>query len=260
VSDFEHLINACDLGLFAQIASQSTDEDKRSLLACQLAVRELSAGYTYLEIGSHLGGSIQPHLADPRCGRIYSIDKRPRKQADARGFDWVYENNSTDRMLENLRKVSPDLSKLTTIDGDSRSIDRSRINEKVDLCFIDGEHTDEAAIADFEFCRSVLAESGAIVFHDAQITYNGIADCIELLKADGVSFKAYVLPHVVFVVEIGEFPMHRHPRIADRLVENQLSFLFALQDNDRYRRFATRFPFGLIRRTLVRAKGGNVSR
>jgi len=259
MSDFEALIRDQDLDLFSMIASQSTDEDKRSLLASQLAVRELRDSYAYLEIGSHLGGSIQPHLADPRCRSIYSIDKRPRKQPDARGFDWVYENNSTERMLENLRGVSGDLSKLTTIDGESRTIDPSRISEKVDLCFIDGEHTDEAAIADFEFCRSVLAENGAIIFHDAQITYNGIAECLETLRAERVGFKAYVLPHVVFVVEIGDLPLHRNPKIADRLVENQLSFLFALQDNDRYRRFATRFPFGLIRRMLVRAKGGNVS-
>jgi len=259
VSDFEHLINSCDLTLFERIASQSTDEDKRSLLACQLAVREMRTSYTYLEIGSHLGGSIQPHLLDPNCTRIYSIDKRPRKQPDARGFDWVYENNSTERMLQNLREVKSDVAKLTTIDGDSRTIDPLRIEEKVDLCFIDGEHTDEAAISDFDFCRNVLAENGAIIFHDAQITYNGIATCLEKLRAQDVPFRAYVLPHVVFVVEIGDFPMHRHAKIADRLVENQLSFLFALQDNDRYRRFATRFPFGLLRRVVVRAKGGNVS-
>lgn len=260
MSDFEGLINSCDLALFSRIASQSTDEDKRSLLACQLAVRDLSPSYTYMEIGSHLGGSIQPHLADPRCGRIYSIDKRPKKQPDARGFDWVYENNSTERMLENLRQVHADLAKLTAIDGDSRTVDPTRIVEKIDLCFIDGEHTDGAAIADFEFCRSVLAENGAIIFHDAQITYNGIAACLNKLTTQNVTFKAYVLPHVVFVVEIGDFPLHRHPKIADRLVENQLSFLFALQDNDRYRRFATRFPFGLVRRALVRMRGGNVSR
>src|SRR2546423_2772732 len=117
MSGFQTQINSCDLDLFSNIESQSTDEDKRSLLVCQLAVRELRPGYTYLEIGSHLGGSIQQHLLDPRCTRIYSIDKRSRSQPDARGIDWVYENNSTARMLEKLKQIG-DASKIITLDGD----------------------------------------------------------------------------------------------------------------------------------------------
>jgi hypothetical protein len=259
MSDFERLINSADLELFSTIPSQSTDEDKRSLLACQAAVRELRAGYNYLEIGSHLGGSLQPHLLDPQCTQIYSIDKRPRSQPDARGYDWVYENNSTARMLENLRKVSDDVSKITTIDGDSRAIDPALIEERIDLCFIDGEHTDDAAVADFEFCLKVLSESGVIMFHDSQITYMGIGECLRSLAERSISYRAYVLPHVVFVIEIGDLRLHTHPAVASLLVESGKSFLFALQDNDRYRRFATRFPFGAVRRLLVKLRGGNVS-
>jgi predicted O-methyltransferase YrrM len=176
MSDFERAITDLDLDLFSKIDSQSTNNDKQSFLAIQLAVRKLRPGYKYLEIGSYLGGSIQPHLLDDQCARIYSIDKRPEKQPDARGFDYTYLNNSTQRMLEKLSTVSAEgLDKITTIDGDSRSISPSEINEKVDLCFIDGEHTDEAVLSDFNFCLEVLNESGCIAFHDAQITYTGIA-------------------------------------------------------------------------------------
>jgi len=97
--DFENAIAGLDISLFSAIESQSTDDDKRSLLACQLAVRELRDPYIYLEIGSYIGGSIQPYLLDPRCKRIYSIDKRPAKQPDERGIDYIYENNSTARMM-----------------------------------------------------------------------------------------------------------------------------------------------------------------
>lgn len=93
--NFEQAINELDLRLFEKIPSQTTDPDKGSLLACELAVREIKPDYNYLEIGSYLGGSIQPHLLDDKCGRIYSIDKRPVSQPDARGYDWVYQNNST---------------------------------------------------------------------------------------------------------------------------------------------------------------------
>ena len=107
MSTFEQAIAALDLKLFEKIESQSTEPDKQSLLALQSAVRELRPGYRYLEIGSYLGGSIQPHLLDDKCGHIYSLDKRPLQQPDARGFDYRYLNNSTERMLENLRSVAP---------------------------------------------------------------------------------------------------------------------------------------------------------
>lgn len=259
MTDFETCLSHLDLRLFEKIPSQSTDHDKQSLLACQLAVRELAPGYTYLEIGSYLGGSIQPHLLDPVCQRIYSLDKRPYSQPDARGFDWIYQNNSTARMMELLGEVLPDTSKIITIDGDTKSIDLSQVTERVDLCFIDGEHTDEAVLSDFKFCLGVLKDNGAIVFHDAQITYNGIAACIEHLQHSGVKFTAYALPNIVFAIEIGEFPLHKHAKIAERLRDNYHSYLFSLRDNDKYRRFATRFPFGAMRRFMMKVRGRNAS-
>src|SRR5437868_8479629 len=114
MTDFDNAIQNLDLQLFEKIASQSTDEDKQSLLAVQAAVREIAGEYNYLEIGSYIGGSIQPHLLDPRCRRIYSIDKRPHSQPDARGFDFIYQNNSTARMMEMLAGVSEDRKKITT--------------------------------------------------------------------------------------------------------------------------------------------------
>ncbi len=260
MSDFETSINSLDLGLFQRIPSQSTEMDKASLLAIQAAVRELVPKYRYLEIGSYLGGSIQPHLLDPRCRRIYSIDKRPPQQPDARGYDWRYENNSTERMLAKLRDVAEDLSKIVTIDGDTRDVAVENVSEPVDLCFIDGEHTDIAAIADFKFCLDILEDNGAIVFHDAHIVYNGIADVLTMLRDAGKSFNAYVLPHTVFVVEIGDFPVRENHHVARLAADNSHSYLFALRDNDQFRRFANRFPFGLMRRLITKVRAGNVSK
>jgi len=252
--EFDNAITELDLRLFQTIESQSTDLDKQSLLACELAVREIAPNYNYLEIGSHLGGSIQPHLLDPRCRQIYSIDKRPPSQPDARGFDFVYENNSTRRMMELLSRVAENTEKITTIDGDTKTISPDSIRDRIQLCFVDGEHTDEAVVTDFNFCLRVLDEGGAIVFHDAQITYNGIAACIRTLEEKNIEFRAYVLPHIVFVVEIGDFPLHKNKAIAERLRDNYVSYLFSLQDNDIYRRFATRFPFGLLRRIVSKIR------
>src|SRR6185295_1456922 len=116
-------IETLDLTLFENIESQTSDLDKRSLLACELAVRSLRDSYVYLEIGSHLGGSLQPYVVDEKCERIFSIDKRPPLQPDERGLNYKYENNSTARMLENLKKVSnAGLEKITCIDDDAANI------------------------------------------------------------------------------------------------------------------------------------------
>lgn len=261
MNDFEQSISALDLRLFEKISSQSSDGDKGSLLAIQLATRELRPNYKYLEIGSYLGGSLQPYLLDDRCERIYSIDKRPASQPDERKIEYRYLNNSTERMMENLRGVSEErLAKIVTIDGDTREIGPESVPDKIDVCFIDGEHTDAAVMADFQFCLDKLnAAGGVILFHDSQIIYNGLARCIEHLKTIGKDFRAYILPHVVFVIEIGDFPLHRHPQIAKRLINNHEAYLFSLQDNDYYREFTNKMPFRLVRNFMSRMKKGNVS-
>ena len=247
--------------MFEQIQSQSTELDKQSLLACQSATRALVGNYNYLEIGSYLGGSIQPHLLDERCAKIYSIDKRPALQPDERGIDYAYENNSTARMLAGLKEIAPDnIGKINTIDGDTGEIKADVIKDEIQLCFIDGEHTDGAVLRDFKFCLDALAPAGAVIFHDAQITYNGIADCLDHLRRKSIEFRAYVLPHIVFVIEIGDFPLHKNPKILERLIDNHHSYLFSLQNNDNFRRFANRFPFRQYRNFVAKIKKANVSR
>ena len=258
MSNFEEKISNLDLSLFEKIQSQSVDEDKQSLLACQFAVRELVPDYNYLEIGSYLGGSIQPHLLDDKCAKIYSIDKRPLNQPDERGVEYTYLNNSTERMLEHLADVAPDkMDKITTIDGDTGEIGADEVKDKIQLCFIDGEHTDYAALRDFKFCLDVLDENGAILFHDAVIIYNGIADCIKFLREKNIKFRAYNLPAIVFAIEIGDFPLHKSPPILERLLNNHEAYIFSLQYNDHYRQFANKTPFRMYRKFITKWKGFN---
>lgn len=260
MNNFEELISNLDLKLFEKITSQSTEHDKQSFLACQLATRKLYPNYNYLEIGSYLGGSIQPHLLDDKCARIYSIDKRPLSQPDERGIDYTYQNNSTARMIEKLKTVAPEkIDKITTIDGDTREISPEQVKDKIQFCFIDGEHTDKAVFSDFRFCLEVLDANGAIAFHDAQITYNGIADCVKYLEENSIDFRAYSLPSIVFVIEIGNFPLHQSPVILERLINNHQSYLFSLQNNDVYRQFANKKPFKFYRRIITRLTGAHIS-
>jgi Methyltransferase domain len=257
----EQRLAELDLALFGDVPSQSTDNDKRSLLACQLAVRSLRPGYRYLEIGSYLGGSIQPHLIDPECSRMFSIDKRPASQPDSRGLRWKYPSNTTERMIDALRDAGSEafLQKLTCIEGEVREINRGRIEGPIDLCFVDGEHTDEALVADFEFCLDILEDGGAIVCHDSQIVYMGLSYELERMRSEGIAFHAYNLPDTLLVVEVGDFPLHRHDAISRLLLDNHVGYLASLRMNDEFREFANRPVLRHLRAMRAALSRENVS-
>ena len=257
--NFENLLTSLDLKLFETITSQSTENDKKSFLACQLATHSLLSSYKYLEIGSYLGGSIQPHLLDDMCIKIFSIDKRPRVQPDERGVNFTYLNNSTQRMMELLKKVSVDgLNKIVTIDGDTKKLTTDIITEKVNFCFIDGEHTDEAVFSDFQFCFRCLSPTGLIMFHDASIIYNGLRKVICYLQENKINFYAYNLPDVVFVIEIGNYPLHENPVISNMLFNNHIGYLASLESNDMYRQFANKPLFKKYRNLIAKKRNENI--
>lgn len=253
MTGFDCAIADLDVHLFDAIDTQASAHDRRSLLACQVGMRDAVGEYTYLEIGSYLGGSLQPHVLDPRCTHITSIDARPPVQPDARGVDFAYEHNSTARMMDGLRRLSPDgAEKITCIEADTSEIDGETIAPRPNLCFIDGEHTDRAVVRDFAFCRAVLAPNGAIVFHDAQVIYSGLTEIIRTLERAQVRFRAYNLPDVVFVIAFDACALHETPAIRELLIDNHVGYLASLAANAHYRRFANRPVFQLIRRVRRR--------
>ena len=65
------------------------------------------------------------------------------------------------------------------------------------------------------------------------------------------------MPNIVFVIEMGDFPLHRHPSISERLANNHGSFIYSLQANDYYRQFANKAPFRLYRKLVTKWKGLN---
>lgn len=201
-------IDTLDPAVFDRLPSQTTGDDRRSLLAVQRAVARHFGTYCYLEIGSHLGGSIQPHLLDPRCRRIYSIDPRPECQPDNRGFQCHYPDNSTTRMLNNLRELAPDrVDRIATFDLASTAVDTRRITERPNLCFIDGEHTTAAVLADADFCLRVGTPDSAIVFHDAPVVWRAVRRVLRQLKRRGTDAEALVLGGTVLAIALGASPL-----------------------------------------------------
>ena len=204
MADYSNRIQSLDLNLFDAILSETNGEEKRSLLLLQRSVRE-SGKYVYLEIGSHLGGTIQPHYIDPECKLIYSIDKRPLVQPDGRGCDYKYSENSTTRMLDNLHKAFPSMTKqLVTFDVDAANVDTSLIKEKPVLCFIDGQHTDDAVFSDFEFCLKVCQPDAIIAFHDAWIVVRGLQRIKKTLIGNSIRFEPIMLGGSIYAILLND--------------------------------------------------------
>jgi len=201
MADVDERITALDLSLFDGVSTQTYPEDRSSLLLLQRCLRR-SGDYIYVEIGSHLGGTLQPHLVDSRCTLIYSIDKRPLALPDEYAGAVHYPGNSTQRMLDGLREAFPESSieKIRTFDSDSRDLNPKEFSQAPDFCFIDAEHTDKAVVADFGLCLSICKPDGVIAFHDAAIILGGLGRIRRQLRKSGLRFQHLLLPRHVYVI------------------------------------------------------------
>lgn len=249
---FERKLSELDLSLFSAIGSQTSELDRKALLALQAAVREKRGGYCYLEIGSYLGGTLQPHLMDSECRQIYSIDSRVDSQPDNRGKRYSYQGISAEQMMAKLREIDAEAAeKVTTFESDASKIDHSRFKVRPDFCFIDGEHTDTAVTADFDFCLSVIQGNGVIAFHDAGIVPNAISQIVRKLESLGKPFHAYLLAGEIFVIELGKVDHHQHPAVVSLLAHNAATALPLLTSyfelNQRKDSFAAKLKSKLIR-------------
>ena len=199
---------------FRHIESESNSHDRRSWLALQRAIRP--GGYAYLEIGSHLGGSMQQHVIDPLCERIYSIDPRPHVVPDDRGFEFEYEGNSTARMMSNLTALTPlAKSKIVTFDSDARDVPMETLEPKPSLCFIDGQHTKDAVVSDFASCLRAVSDGGTICFHDVNVIWPALFQVEFMLQATGTAHTLRKLPGTMFAVMLDGCTAMSDPYIHD---------------------------------------------
>jgi hypothetical protein len=207
-------VESLDVRLFDFVESQTSAKDRRSLLALHAAV---AAGgpFTYLELGSFRGGSLQAVVADPRCERIVSIDPRPQATLDEGGATNIYADNSTQGMLENLTPIpDAEIGKIQTVEAESREIDPESL-PAIDFCFIDGEHTNDAALRDARLCiRALRGGKGVIAFHDRGLTSKAIRQFVREVPGPRVAFP---LPDVLYVVEIGSSRLLDTPWVREAL-------------------------------------------
>lgn len=220
-----NFLEILDTSVFDNITSETNKEDRLSLLALQRSISKITGTYAYLEIGSHLGGSIQPHLLHMSCECIISIDPRPLQQPDDRknGFIAYYDENSTERMINNLSELdSSAVKKVITIEKASWEINKNEFKEVPDLALIDGEHTYKAVVSDFKFCKSVVNPKGVIYFHDYHHIHKAITDICRTLKNDGVFHIPVKLGGSIFAI------------FFDRRIIESDSYLLSLYHKNKY--------------------------
>jgi hypothetical protein len=214
--DIASRVHDLDTGLFDSILAQTSRGDKRALLALQEATARRYGLFVYLEIGSYLGGSLQAVVQDPRCAGIISIDPRPDAPPDKRTGTWPYADNTTAHMIELLRELpGADLSKLATLEVGTDALTPDALPARPHYCFVDGEHTDEAALRDARFCADALGGRGVIAFHDDNVVRDGIEAFLH--EAWGDVSMAVAFPGSVFAAELGSAGILRSP-VVDRAI------------------------------------------
>jgi hypothetical protein len=236
-------IDQQDLSLFKTVESQTSEDDRRSFLALHSAFRQWKGGkFTFLEIGSFKGGSLQSYVADPACTKVISIDPRPKWVPDAREKGGDYSHVTTQHMLDLLAKVpGADVKKVIPIEKGTESLKQSELPFQPDFCFIDGEHTDTAMLRDARFCLNAVAPDSALAFHDGDIIYLGLDAFIHELQASGREFRAYNLPSSVFVIELGKCRLSQFEPLCSWRDQNYKGYLYALVRNDVFRTTAREY-------------------
>ena len=201
---YTDLIERCDTSIFL-IKSQSLDGDRKSLLDIQNIVRNNVDKYVYLEVGSHLGGTLVPHLLDPSCSSVISVDPRPSSQPDERGQIFEYDGNSTNRMVDGLSKVIPrsGMLKLKTFDLDVSDLSSEALGVKANFIFIDAEHTNQACFRDFLAVLNHSVCDCIVAFHDADLIYDALLNIETLMKHEDRKFSAFYLKDTIYVIGFG---------------------------------------------------------
>ena len=199
-----------DVSVFRWVLSQMSDPDRQALLSIIEALCGVNKTYSYLEIGSYLGGSLQPHVLDARCAHIYSIDPRLFQLPDERfPSGYQYEGNTTEHMLSLLSAIpGADIAKIQSFETSISDLDANSIPANIDFAFIDGEHTNAAVERDFEAVRRYLAQASIVAFHDCFFTPIAILRIARRLRRSGEAHRALYLPNSdVVAIVFGSEPL-----------------------------------------------------
>ena len=195
-------VNALDIGIF-RVPTAASANDRRSLLQIQSCVRDKP--YCYIEVGSELGGSLVPHLADPQCTLALSIDPRVSSQADERAETIHYPTDGEEGMIATLTESlgTQSLQKLKIFRCDASQLSLNDMPSRPRLALIDAEHTNTSCFSDAVSMLHLLDRDAIISFHDANLITDAIQNFEIMLRYLAVSFQTVFLPDCVAAIGIG---------------------------------------------------------
>ena len=172
------------------IPSQTTPADKVFLLASIALVKQRTNGFSYLEIGSYLGGSLVPFLRDTSCKLVVSVDERERTLEDERNAQYSYLGISQQTMIDKLHACGVPTDKLIAHDGSIETFVNTT-NTLFDIAFIDGEHTDIACFRDFLWSFPMMRPDSVVLFHDRTLIHKALRMIGLYLRKSGVRFLMF---------------------------------------------------------------------
>lgn len=209
-----------ELKLFGPTTHYEQPTHIEAFIAVQRLVREIGQ-YSYIEVGSARGASLEPHLIDPKCDSAMSIDLRVVQQWDERGTHFYYAGETTSGMIRDLQKhcTAQELTKLQTVDGSSAEIGKLvREGKRFQIGLIDAEHTNTAVFDDFANLYPAMANDSCILFDDANLVFAAIENAGRALQLLGQPYETiYMRPRNAAIL-VGNFVKLKSQIAADWIV------------------------------------------
>jgi predicted O-methyltransferase YrrM len=127
------------------------------------------------EVGTFLGATtIQ--LAANTTAPVYTLDLPPANAGEAARED-VFRPERPGLLIAD----SPYEERITQLFGDSRTFNFSPFHRRVDLVFVDADHSYDAVRADSRRAVEMLSDRGAVVWHDYAQNEPGVVRALEEL-------------------------------------------------------------------------------
>jgi len=120
---------------------------------------------TYLEIGSYVGSSASLMLQHIFKTNVLCIDPCVLNMGHYKGSVGQYETLNKNLLINNIHNYKIDI--YTKFSNDSKLLQQLRdSNTKVDILFIDGDHTRQGVINDWDNFHQFVNQGGFICFDD----------------------------------------------------------------------------------------------
>lgn len=135
-------------------------------------IAKLINAKTYLEIGVHNGSSMSYTLFDNPSLKCVGVDLFENTISR-----YSHDHLALNRTLKNITKVGNEKNTITLVQGNSSSpetMERVKVNldnRKVDLLFIDGDHSYRGIKSDFVNYAELVRKDGIVVIDDYNNRY-----------------------------------------------------------------------------------------